>query len=412
MHILIITQYFWPENFKINDLAIALKEKGHEVTVLTGLPNYPEGRIYSGYGLFRSRRETYQGIKIIRVPMLPRFHGKGFQLFLNYLTFAISATWHGLIRLRGNFDKIFVFEISPVTVGLPAAAIRRKFRIPIFFWVLDLWPESVFAASNIRSGFLNRTLKGLVQYIYKRCELILVSSRAFEESVKSKGIPSRRIKYFPNWAEDLFLQSSIEVNASLPELPEGFRIIFAGNIGESQDFETILSAAERIKQHKHIQWIIVGEGRKREWLVSRIRDMELEQTMHWMGKFPMADMPWFFSQADAMLLPLKEDPIFSLTVPAKLQTYLASKKPIIGLISGEGGRIIHEAGAGYASPSGDASGLADNILKISGMSAEERKSMALRGYAYYQKHFNKNLLMDTLISMFEDTHYTRQRVGH
>ena len=407
MNILIVTQYFWPENFKINDLATDLVHRGNQVTVLTGLPNYPEGKLYRGYKYFRHLKESYQGIDIIRVPMIPRFKGRGWQLFLNYLSYALMASLYGRFSLRGDFDKIFVFEISPVTVGIPAIIIRKKFKIPHLFWVLDLWPESVFAASGLKTGWLNRLLTKLVKYIYNRCDAILISSKGFQKSIEEKGIQPDKIYYFPNWAENLFVDYSLDTNYNLPELPEGFRVMFAGNIGEAQDFEAILSAAEKLREFPEIKWIIVGEGRKREWLVDQIKHLELGDNFFWMGKFPVTTMPWFFSQADVLLISLKKDPIFSLTVPGKLQSYFASKKPVVGMISGEGGKIISEAKAGFSGKSSDAKALAENILRIFNMNSETRVKLSENGYAYYLENFEKSKLIDSLTAIFKEVNYSK-----
>lgn len=402
MHILIITQYFWPENFKINDLAKELIKEGYKVTVLTGLPNYPGGRIYKGYKWLKPIKQSYENIHIIRVPLIPRFSGRGWQLIFNYISFALTSSIYIRFFLKGNFDKIFVYEISPITIGYPAIVARKKFNIPIIFWVLDLWPESVFALTSLKSKIVQKCLNKMVEYIYSKCDRILVSSNAFVKSITSKKVPQEKIIYFPNWAEDVFINEEKNLT-NIPSLPQGFNILFAGNIGEAQDFDTLIKAADILRNNANIHWIIVGDGRKRESVIQRVAELKLAATVHWLGKFPIDYMPEFFKKADALLVLLKDTSIFELTVPAKIQTYLASKKPIIGVISGEGKRIILNAKAGFVSKPGDAEALALNVIKISIMNKKEREELAHSGYLYYIKNFEKNQLIKKLVNILDET---------
>ncbi len=397
MNILIVTQYFWPEDFRINDLSLGLLEKGHRVTVYTGIPNYPMGRFFPGYSFFKNLTQTYRGVKILRVPLVPRGNGKGFRLAINYLSFALLGSIMAIGRCRAEYDLIFVYEPSPITVGLPAIILRKLKKAPIMFWVQDLWPESVTAAGAVRSKKILRLLEYLVSFIYKRCDRILVTSLAYFRPIKSVVKYPDRVLYFPQTSEELYRPFTIKPKASeQARMPEGFLVMFAGNIGAAQDFETILSAAENLKHHQDIKWIIVGDGRMRPWVEDQVRQRALGKTIYLLGRHPVEAMPGFFSAADLLLVTLKREPIFALTIPAKVQSYLACGKPIVGALDGEGARIIEEAGAGITCQAEDPSGLAEAVLTIYRMSEAERRGMGMRGRTYYERHFDRSMLLDRL----------------
>ncbi|BDU70450.1 glycosyltransferase WbuB [Geothrix oryzae] len=396
MRVLIVSQYFWPEHFRINDLAEGLTQRGHEVTVLTGAPNYPGGRIFTGYGLF-NRGETHRGVKIIRVPLIPRGSGKAAGLALNYLSFMLSASILGPVLCRESFDIIFVCQLSPVTVGVPAAFLKFIKRVPIIFWVLDLWPESIVAAGGIRSQWLYKSVGSLVRLIYKSCNHILYTSKGFTDSIQSHGVDPSRLSYFPNWVEPV--EGS---NAALPtSLPDGFRILFAGNVGEAQDFGTILGAAELLREDPSIQWIILGEGRQWNWVKAQVESRGLSRCFHLLGRFPSETMPAFFEQADALLVTLKQDPTFARTVPGKVPSYMSCGKPILGALDGEGADLIKEAQAGLVVSSGDAKGLANSALRLRQMSAAERARVGQSGKHYCEAHFDREHLFNQLVAAMD-----------
>ena len=375
MNILIISQYFWPENFRINDLALGLVERGNKVTVLTGIPNYPDGRFFPGYGIFKRSREEYGGVRIVRIPVVPRGRGGALRLIINYLSFTANACLLAPFLLRSKFDIIF-FSLSPLTEGIPALVMKKMKQIPVMFWVQDLWPESLSATGLVKSSLVLKTVEKMIRFLYLRCDRILVQSRAFIPVIEKRGGDAKRIAYFPNSAEELYRPVSVEPDA--PErknIPEGFCVMFAGNIGTAQDFETILSAAEQLKEYDDIHWVIVGDGRLRPWVEAQIEERGLTKTFHLLGRHPVELMPRFFSIADVMLVTLKKEYIFSLTIPSKVQSYLACAKPIIAAIDGEGARIIKEAGAGIACPAENPYALASAVLKIHRMSNADLHDM-------------------------------------
>lgn len=396
MRVLIVSQYFWPEDFRVNDLAVGLVERGHDVTVLTGIPNYPQGRFFLGYGLFKRTREAYRGVRICRVPLVPRGEGSGLRLAINYLSFALSATLLSPFRCHGPFDLIVVYEISPVTVALPALFLKKLKHAPILFWVLDLWPESLSATGAIRSGGVLSLLDTLVRFIYRGCDKIIVASRGFLPSITAKGIAAERTGYFPNWYEPGYATRPATGSVVPSGLPAGFRVMFAGNIGAAQDFGTILSAAERLKPYRDIYWVIVGDGRRWEWVKEEVQLRGLGDQVLLLGRHPPEAMSGLFSHADAMLVTLKRDPAFALTVPGKIQSYMACGRPIVAALDGEGGRLIQESGAGLASPAEDAVALADSVLSLYHMPKQEREAMGTRGREYCEKNFERGMLFDRL----------------
>ena len=395
MHILIVTNHFWPENFRINDLASGMVERGHQVSVLTGIPNYPEGKFYSGYGVFCKRSEVYRGIRIRRIPLIPRGNGSSLRLMLNYVSSTIAFCVLAPFLCRQKYDVIFVFETSPATIGLPAVLLKWLHRKPIVFWVLDLWPESISATGAFKNRYILWIVRKIIRWIYKNCDELLISSKGFEHSVKSVGGYSGEIKYFPNWVEpEMEIGKRFDVEAIT--FPTGFRILFTGNIGVAQDFPTILDAAEKLKNIADIHWIIVGSGRNMEWVKSEVVKRDLSSKFHLLGRHPVEMMPHFFSQADALLLPLRKEPIFELTAPGKLQSYMSSGVPIIAALDGEGANIVNEAGCGIACSAGNPMSLQEAVLTFYRMPKPERIKMGENGLRYCEKNFSRVLLFDQL----------------
>ncbi len=402
MKILIVSQYFWPENFKINDLALDLVNRGYDVEVLTGKPNYPQGKFYAGYSFFSHSRDVYNGIKINRVPLCTRRNGTGLQLAFNFISFAFFSCLYILFH-RKKYDISLTYAISPITQVYAALLHKKIHKSKTFLWVQDLWPESVTSASKLDNKVIIKLLSKMVKHIYNSSDRILVQSKSFISSITERGIDEKKIDYIPNWAEDLFIDNTaINKNRYKYLIPNGFIIMFAGNIGEAQDFESIIKAAEKTKYRTDIKWIILGDGRKREWVEDKIKHLNLQDTVKLLGRYPLEDMPDFFIHADVMLLTLKDEEIFSKTIPSKLQTYMAFGKPVIGMLNGVGLNIISEADCGYIGAASDYNKLAENvILAYNDQSSDALLRKGKNGKAFYAENFSKAIIIDHLIAIFQ-----------
>ncbi len=402
LRILVVSQYFWPENFRVNDLVKEWVRRGHQVTVLTGIPNYPIGKVFNNYRECPEAFAEYEGAKVVRVPMLPRGDGS-LRLILNYISFVIGGIFWGTWRLRSiEADVVFVFEPSPVTVGLPAVWYGKLKKAPVVFWVLDLWPETLAAIGAIRSPRMLGWVGQLVRFIYDRCTLVLGQSHGFTESIAKYCSDKCKIRYFPSWAEEIFTCQDVMLASEVPVLENSFNILFAGNIGEAQDMSSVLDAAELLKDYQKIRWIIVGDGRKYEWMQAEVVKRGLQDCVLLLGRFPVERMPSFYAHADALLVSLKRDPVFGLTIPGKVQSYLMSGIPLVGMLDGEGAFVIREADAGLTCDAGDGAGLAKAVMTMAAMSSYERCQLGLNGRRYAQNEFDRTKLIERLEAMLHE----------
>ncbi len=397
MRILIVTQYFWPENFKINDLALGLKEKGHEVTVLTAIPNYPKGKFYENYSFWKNNDEEWNGIKIYRSKILSRRTG-GLKLMVNYMSFMFFCSIK-VFSIKEKFDKIFVYQPSPITVGFPAIVASKKMKIPFYFWVQDLWPESLAAAGGIKNKYLISFFNKLTKIVYNNAKYILIQSKGFTEYIENQGEYSNKIIYYPNTAESFYKPIKQDLALS-KNIPKGFNLIFAGNLGEAQGISTLIKAAEIVKnQGIEINWIFLGDGRQKEFYISEIKNKNLEENFFFLGSHPAEMMPKYFAFADALIVSLKKNKIFSLTIPSKIQSYLASGKPILGSLEGEGAKIILESNAGFVSNPENAEMFAQNLIEFYKLPEESKKEMTDNAIVYFKKEFEREMLIDRLLEI-------------
>ncbi|SFI08925.1 glycosyltransferase family 4 protein [Halpernia frigidisoli] len=398
MKILIISQYFFPESFKINDIALGLVEKGHEVSVLTGVPNYPQGEFYEGYS-FNSKDEIWNGIKIYRSKLLPRKQN-GISLFINYISFVIFG-WMKVSQITENFDQILVYGLSPVTVGLPAIKASKKFKAPYYFWVQDLWPQSLYSAGGIKNKYIISFFDKITRLIYRKAEKVLVQSKGFKEYILKQDVPAEKIVFYPNTTENFYKKESVSARIE-QTMPDGFRIMFAGNLGEAQSLETLINAAEILRNRSiPVKWIFLGDGRNRVQIEKLILEKNLKNEVFLLGSFPATEMPHYFASADALVLSLKKDEIFALTIPSKLQSYLACEKPIIASLNGEGAKVVEKGECGFVSPAEDFQTLAQNIEKLYYLSTAERDEMGKRASDYFNKNFGRDKLLNDLVNLMD-----------
>ncbi|WP_199897998.1 glycosyltransferase family 4 protein [Flavobacterium sp. B17] len=398
--ILLVSQNFYPENFKSNDIAFELQKKGYNVTVLTGIPNYPEGKYYPGYGLFKKRIETVNGVKVYRCLQIPR--GKKYTKILlpfTYLSFMFFGSfWAVYLSFFKKFDSIFVHQVSPITQTLPAIIVKKIQNKPLLLWVLDLWPDAFISGSGIHNKVIISLLGKYVDFSYKNSNTILISSKGFKESILERTGNEKKILYFPNWAEESFLQTE---KHPIPELPGGFKIMLAGNLGVSQNLENILYAALQLKE-ENVRWIILGDGSRKEWMENFVRENSLQESVFLMGKHPVETMPAFYKKADIMILSLnnKYDDLKKV-VPARLQSYMASGKPVIGFIEGAAADVITEADCGFTINPDDVDGLVNMIKNIVAGDIHRLPALGINGKAYFNAHFTKQKCIDNLIEQIE-----------
>lgn len=405
MKILLITQYFWPENFIINDLVKELTAKGHEVKILTGKPNYPHGKIYKGYKQKGCRYDSFiRHNDIFRVPIKPR--GKSFwSLIKNYFSFVINGLRYFSRELQGQkFDVIFSVAFSPVTSVIPAIFLKYKLKIPLVLWVQDLWPQSVKAAGYVRNPLILGKIRQLVKYIYKRSDLILMQSPAFKPFILDiiGNANAQKLIYYPNSFSCFSNRKVYPAPDKLIELlQEKFCVVFAGNIGAAQNIDIWLQTAKFLQSYPDINLVIVGYGSKRQELIETIQQLGLNNIIT-VGALKPNQMYDVYKNAELLLVTLKQSEALTATIPSKLQAYLAQGKPIVAAIDGEASRIINEAKAGFTVPAEDPKGLADIILKVYEMSQRERQELGNNARKYYIEHFEIKKQTQTLIHIIDD----------
>lgn len=402
MRILILSQYFWPESFIINDVVRNLAEQGHEVLVATGKPNYPDGKIFDGYRAAGTQWELYDGhIPVLRVPLWPRGKGGAKNLVLNYLSFVFSGLFYipWMLRKR-KFDAILVFAPSPITQTIPAIALKWIKKARLALWIQDLWPESLSATGFVRNERLLRMVGWLVRAIYRHCDMLLVQSRAFVGPV-SKYSALEKIHYYPNSMDIRGINFSVALPPNLESMFENhFCVVFAGNLGTAQALNTLLQAAVHLKDDPDIRLVLIGSGSRLDWLKSQQEALGLDNLVL-PGRFPIETMPAIFERSSALLVSLNDEEAFAQTIPSKIQAYLAAGRPIIASINGEGAKVVSNAGAGLVSPAEQVEPLVANIRCMKEFDAPTRMEMGKAGRAYFDQHFEMRSQVTLLAKLLE-----------
>ena len=400
-NILVVSQHFYPEKFRINDICKEWTKKGHAVTVITGIPNYPKGSFYPGYSRKERKIETWNGVNIVRLNIFSRGKSR-IKLFINYLSFVFSGFFWSK-RTKILADIVFIFETSPIIQALPGIWYSKRKKIPAFLYVTDLWPETLTAMTGIKNKFLLKPLNLIINYIYKNSSRIFTSSKSFINSISKRNVPKKKIEYWPQYAEDLYYEKTkLKEFDFLLEIKNSFKIVFAGNVGYAQGLSIIISVlGELIEKGYSVNFIIVGQGS----YLSKLKDIILQNNFSKYFTFikpqPARMIPNIFSYCDASLISLKKNDVFSMTIPSKLQSCMASGIPIIVSADGEIQKIIYESKSGVYSDSEDSKMLTKNIIKLIKMTKNERNLMGKNGIIYSKKNFNKNLILNRMDKLME-----------
>lgn len=395
-HILVVTQYFYPEQFRINDMCAEWVKRGYKVTVLTGYPNYPQGKYFDGYGWFKRTRQRWRGVEIIRIPLTARGEGS-IKLALNYLSFVVSGLfWTLTTNLKA--DYVFTFEVSPMTQALIGVWYAKIRKIPHYLYVQDLWPENVEIVTGIHSPLVLKPIGAMVNYIYKHCDIIFGTSPSFVKEIQKRVKRNKsKVKYLPQYAEEFY--KPVE-RKPIPEIPDdgSFKIIFTGNIGKAQGLDILPKAAKLLKGKENVKFVIVGDGRDKENFLQQIADNNVQDMFVMIDRQPPERIPELLAACDAAFISFMPDPLFEKTIPAKLQSYMACGMPIIASANGETKRIIEDANCGVCVELGNTELLAEVVSNIKN---ENQHKMHDFSRKYYEKHFEKYMIMRSIDSYFK-----------
>ena len=396
-HILVVSQYFYPETFRINDMCVEWVDRGYKVSVVTGIPNYPMGRIFPGYGLTKKRHEIWKGIDIYRIPLIPRGKSK-VGMILNYLSFMISGKAAGRF-MKIDADVVFSFEVSPMTQVLSGVAFAKRLKVPHLLYVQDLWPENVITVTGISNGLIVGCINRMVDKIYRNTDEIFATSPSFVNAIYDRrvSVPREKVHYWPQYAEEFY--KPVDRNTAMSEtvkfgiLDDGsFKVIFTGNIGTAQGLNILPKTAAVLKD-ENVTFVIVGDGRYLDEFVSDIDSLGVSDKFVFVPRQPAEAIPVLLSSCDAAFVSFSDDDLWKKTIPAKLQSYMACGMPVIASAGGETERIIKEAECGICCKVGDEKALAEGIRL---MMDSDLVRMGKNSFNYCNTFFDKSKLMDKM----------------
>lgn len=394
-HILVISQYFYPEEFRINDICKEWVKRGYKVTVVTGIPNYPQGKFYKGYGWLKKRREEYEGIQIIRLPLISRGQN-AIMLALNYFSFVFSGFfWKTFTKIKA--DKVFIFEVSPMTQALVGVWYAKRWKIPCYIYVQDLWPENVEIVTGIKNKYIIGVIDKMVDYIYRSCNKIFATSQSFVKKIEERESAwdgkDSKVVYWPQYAEE-FYRPMKKTPLSDVEDDDSFKVVFTGNIGYAQGLDILPKVAEMLKQENvKCKFYIIGDGRYRSELEHIIEEKNVEDMFRLLGRKKAEEIPAYMAHFDVAFLSFADNELFKMTIPAKLQSYMACGMPILAVADGETKRIIEEAECGGCCELGDVEKLAGKIVKFKN---QDSRTIGTKSRQYFEAHFLKDKLMDEI----------------
>ncbi len=400
--ILIYTNHFDPEHFKINEVVSWLTQEGLQLHLITGWPNYPEGKIFKGYGPFKNSFERRENLTIRRLPLFPRGNGSKLRLIINYLSYFFSTFFYTifLILFKKKFDKVLVHHTSPFLIAIPAIFYKVIKRTETILWDLDLWPQSLEAVNIINSKRVLNWIEKGVKILYEKFDLILVGSKSFVK-IALQRVTHDRVYYFPNWAEKIIEENKINYKLELDLNPKTLKIMYTGNLGTAQDFNALCKVIIQ-NNSENIQWIFIGEGRHKDEMKQLLYDEISNDKVLFIPQQNLAIIPSWVEKADFLYLSLNDSKLFRKTVPAKLQGYMAMGKPILAMLAGEGASIIEEAKCGFIVPPGNIVKFNEQIKRILKTTIEERKNIGQKGKIFYKKNFSSEIRKKELIAYIKN----------
>ena len=394
--ILVVTQHFWPENFRINDIVEGFLQDGIAVDVLCGLPNYPKGEWFPGYSAAGPFEEEWHGARLYRCKEVPRRGNTSVNIFLNYVSWPWYAA-HALHRLPGRYDAVFCFNTSPVLMCWPAIRYAKKHHIPFTNYVLDIWPENLYSVLNVKNKALRAIAQGVSDALYKKADRLIAMSEPLQQRLCQRtGMPPQKIAVIPQYCEDFYAVPQPDA-ALQAQFGGRFNLVFTGTFTPAQSLETVITAVQdaRSRGADMLHLLLVGDGMSRAALEAKVKELHAEDAVTFYGSVPATDIPKFTALADALIVCLSDSPDLGLTVPAKVASYMAAGKPVLASMDGAGNAAVAAAG-GLSSPACDAAALADNLLALTRMDAAQRAAMGQSAKEYYLAHYRRSELLRKL----------------
>jgi len=390
--ILIVTECFYPEEFKINDVALSWKDKGYDVDVLTLAPTYPLGKVFPGYKNGFFRKDEYQGINILRLHAVTGYRDSAVKKILKYINFMIFGSITAIFIGR-RYDYVFGFNLGSLTDMLPAVVIRKLYKKPTMFWVQDVWPDSIYAYGFKKTKILSTLLDAFVKFMHHNITAIAISSKGFESKLEPYIKKGLKFNYAPNWADDLDLDMSPVILSKTQKV----HFTFAGNIGKVQNLENIIDAFLLLSDEcqKKAQLNIVGDGSN---LVNLKKISNDNPNIIFHGKQKREDMAKFYKASDFLIVSLIDKPIFSVTVPAKTQTYIAAKKPILAIINGDVADIVNDNNLGICADPSNEGLIKEAFEKCINMPENEKSKFIINNTKLLETTFNKDSIINNLTS--------------
>lgn len=396
MRILVVTQHFWPENFRINDIVEGFLQDGIAVDVLCGLPNYPKGEWFPGYSAAGPFEEEWHGARLYRCKEVPRRGNTSVNIFLNYVSWP-WYTAHALHRLPGGYNAVFCFNTSPVLMCWPAIRYAKKHHIPFTNYVLDIWPENLYSVLNVKNKALRAIAQGVSDALYKKADRLIAMSEPLQQRLCQRtGMPPQKIAVIPQYCEDFYAVPQPDA-ALQAQFGGRFNLVFTGTFTPAQSLETVITAVQdaRSRGADMLHLLLVGDGMSRAALEAKVKELHAEDAVTFYGSVPATDIPKFTALADALIVCLSDSPDLGLTVPAKVASYMAAGKPVLASMDGAGNAAVAAAG-GLSSPACDAAALADNLLALTRMDAAQRAAMGQSAKEYYLAHYRRSELLRKL----------------